>query len=104
MRKPRILFAALDPVPALIDLNTKIEQALRTLGLDAEPKPFHPHVTVARLRNARAQAVHTFLRTHASFTLDPFDVARFYLYTSTLRPEGALYERQASFALSASNN
>lgn len=99
-RKPRVLFAAIDPVPALMDLQAKIEQTLRTLGLEAEPKPFHPHITLTRLRQARAQTVRAYLRTHRTFTLDPFEVAYFYLYTSLLRPEGALYERRARFPLS----
>ncbi len=98
-RKPRVLFAALDPAPALMSLQAQTEQALRALGLEAEPKPFHPHITLARLRHAKAQTVRAFLDTHQSFTLAPFDVTAYYLYASTLRPEGALHERRARFVL-----
>ena len=99
-RKPRVLFAAIDPAPALMDLQAKTEQALRALGIEAEPKPFHPHVTLARLRRANARTVRAFLLTHESFTLTPFDVAHYYLYASILRPEGALHQRRARFTLS----
>ena len=100
MRKPRVLFAAIDPAPALTALQTKIEQALRTLGLDADAKPFHPHVTLARLRRAAPRTVRAFLHAHASSILAPFEVTDFCLYESLLRPEGALHKRRAAFPLS----
>jgi len=100
MRKPRVVFAALDPAPALMDLQDKIEQTCRTLGLDAEKKPFRPHVTLARLRRANPRTVRAFLRTHESFTLAPFPVAHYVLYESILRPEGALHRKRAVLTLS----
>ncbi len=100
MRKPRVLFAAIDPDPALMDLQTGIEDALRTLGLDADAKSFHPHVTLARLRRAAPRTVRAFIHTHASSTLAPFAVTHFYLYESLLRPDGALHQRRATFPLS----
>ena len=99
MRKPRVLFAAIDPTPALLELRTKVDQALRSFGFAADPKPFHPHVTLARLRQANVQTLHAYLRAHKSFMLAPFKVNHFYLYESLLRPEGALYTRRATFTL-----
>lgn len=98
-RRPRVLFAALHPAPTLLTLQAHVEQALRVLGLDDDPKPFHPHVTLARLRQAKAQTVRSFLRRHQTFTLTPFEVDRFYLYESVLRSEGALHTRRAAFTL-----
>ena len=103
MRKPSVMFAAIDPAPALLDLQARIEDALRPLSLDANAKPFHPHVTLARLRRTAPRTVRAFLHTHASFTLAPFEVTHFHLYESLLRPEGALHKRQAAFPLSEPN-
>jgi 2'-5' RNA ligase len=99
IRKPQVLFAAIDPAPGLMDLQTTLEQSLHALGLDADPKPFHPHVTIARLRHARARAVRAYLRTRTTFALAPFDAAQYTLYESTLRPEGALHTPHCSFSL-----
>ena len=90
-RRPRVLFAALNPAPALIQLQAAIENALLETGFDAEPKAYHPHVTLARLRRPDAKAVRTFCTTHRAFVLPPFAVRHFTLYESTLRPEGALH-------------
>ena len=98
-RRPRVLFAALDPAPALLALQARIDRALRAIGLDDDPKPFRPHVTLARLRGADANAVRAFLRAHEAFTLDPFEVRHYALYESVLRPEGPRYTRRALLAL-----
>ena len=98
-RRPRVLFAALDPAPVLLALQAQVEQALRAIGLDEESKPFRPHVTLARLRQVHSHTVRDFLRTHQAFTLEPFAVDRFYLYESVLRREGALHRRRATFVL-----
>ena len=98
-RRPRVLFAAIDATPVLFALQQQVEQALRDIGLEAEPKPFRPHVTLARLRQAEAQAVRTFLDAHQAFTLAPFQVDQFHLYESVLRREGALHTSRASYGL-----
>ncbi len=98
-RKPRVLFAALQAPPALFALQQDIEDAVVSLNLAPEDKPFHPHVTVARLKNARPQAVRGFLRTHQDFALPPFTAEAFHLYESQLAPSGSVYTRLASVRL-----
>ena len=98
-RQPRILFAALTPAPVLLELQAQVEQALHAIGLDEDPKPFRPHVTLARLRRVDAHTVRAFLGKHQAFTLEPFEVDRYYLYESVLRREGALHRRRAAFEL-----
>ncbi len=101
LRAPRVLFAGIGFEAALYALQDQIEQAAGTLGLDADAKPFHPHVTLARLKEMPLQTVRAFLNAHRSFMLDPFDVTHFFLYESLLRPEGVLHQRRRSFALEA---
>lgn len=99
IRKPRVLFAVIEPVPALKAFQQRIEQALQDAGVPADDKPFHPHVTLARLRGTTARTMRGFLKAHRDYALDPFDVTRYYLYESVLRPEGALHTRRATFEL-----
>ncbi len=98
-RKPRVLFVGLSPAPFLRALQTAIEEAVRSTGLPKADKPFHPHITVARLKNARPQAVRGFLRRHHDFTLPSFTAQAFHLYASELSEKGAIYTRLRSFRL-----
>ena len=98
-RRPRVLFAALAPAPVLLELQTQVEQALHAIGLGEDPKPFRPHVTLARLRRVDAHTVRAFLGKHQAFTLDPFEVDRYYLYESVLRREGALHIKRDTYKL-----
>ncbi len=101
LRRPGVLFAAIDPAPTLETLQARVEAAVRALGVEAEQKPFHPHVTLARLKGESFRKVRAFLQAHRAFVLDPFDVAQFHLYASILRPEGSLHRRLRSFTLDA---
>src|SRR6187402_561070 len=47
-RKPRAVYAAVKPIPALLELQAEHERLCQRLGLEAERK-FTPHVTLARL-------------------------------------------------------
>ena len=98
-RDPRVVFAAIDPAPGLRALQTRISETLQRIGLDDDTKPFHPHITLARLRRANPHTVRDFLRTHAVLKLDPFHIAQYYLYESILRRSGALHRRRATFDL-----
>ncbi len=52
--KANALWAGVESSPALVELGKRIEDAAVGLGFVAEPKPFHPHVTLGRLRETRA--------------------------------------------------
>ena len=98
-RRPRVLVARVTPTDVLLQLQQQIEEAVQGVGFEAEPKPFRPHITLARFKRVDPRAVHTYLRTHeasGAFTAD-----RFYLYASTLHASGAVHERLASFPLAA---
>ena len=48
-----VVWAGIDPSPAIIELHTKIEAATVAFGYPPEPRPFVPHVTLGRLRETR---------------------------------------------------
>lgn len=52
--KASVLWAGVENSPALADLAKRIETAVTALGFPAEPRPFHAHVTLGRLRETRA--------------------------------------------------
>ena len=99
VRRPRVLFAALAEAPGLVLLQAEVEAAVQRLGLPADPKPFRPHVTLARIKGARPRAVREFLKTHADLALPPFEAGAFVLYESHLGPSGAAHRVRATYAL-----
>lgn len=84
--------------PQLPVLQKMLEKRLE--GLFQSGKRFHPHVTLARVRNIADKAL--FLNSYHSITPEPkiIPVRSFRLFKSTLRPCGPLYEALATFAFS----
>jgi RNA 2',3'-cyclic 3'-phosphodiesterase len=81
-RKPTALYATIEPSDALNHLQRLHERAARAAGLPAEPRPFKPHITLARLRNTRAPRVAQFLEQHGDLRLGPMTVERFVLLSA----------------------
>lgn len=48
IRRPQVLWVAVDPSPALRCLKQDIEWALAEIGFQRETKAFHPHLTLGR--------------------------------------------------------
>ena len=59
--KPRAIFAGFAPSEGLAALRRANERAARKAGLPPEGRNFQPHVTLARLRGSRADAVAAYL-------------------------------------------
>jgi 2'-5' RNA ligase len=96
---PRILYAAVAPSPQLEALARAHERAARNAGLAPEKRTFKPHVTLARLRRGRLDAVMRFLQRHARFRAPPFAVTRFVLLSSRPKVGGGPYVEEASYPL-----
>jgi len=75
--------------PHLFVLHRRIQDAILRAGLEAELKPFHPHVTIGRARGISHEMLQAFLRNHADTEFGIFQVTGFELYSSVLGPEGA---------------
>jgi 2'-5' RNA ligase len=98
-KNPRALWAGVAPNEALLHFQRKIETALQRIGLEAEPRKFTPHVTLARLRATPRGRVVDYLVDHALYASPSFEVGEFVLYSSHLSPNGSLYRAEQSYAL-----
>lgn len=98
-KNPRALWAGVAPNDALMHLQRKIETAMQRIGLEAEPRKFTPHVTLARLRGTPPGMVVNYLVDRALFASPPFEVQEFILYESHLGPNGSLYVPQRQYPL-----
>jgi 2'-5' RNA ligase len=96
----RVLWAGIQAGRALMLLQQAIETALQHTGLPPEPKPFSPHITLARFKTPPPPAaLHTYLERHAAFSVPEWTVSAFHLYSSQLSAGGARYTRERSYPL-----
>ncbi|MGD9866925.1 MAG: RNA 2',3'-cyclic phosphodiesterase [Hyphomicrobiales bacterium] len=102
--KPHSIWARVAPCAALDALQRAHERAARSAELPPESRQFHAHVTVARLRNTRPEAVARYLEQRGAFYSGPFRVSRFVLFSSRASTGGGPYvvEEDYPFELAGS--
>jgi RNA 2',3'-cyclic 3'-phosphodiesterase len=90
--RPSIIWAGVGKGhPHLFALHRRIQDAVLHVGLEADLKPFHPHVTIGRAKGISRQALQPFIRRYAETTFGMFEVTGFALYSSVLAAEGAIH-------------
>ncbi len=98
-RKPRAVWAGVAAPPALDALQRAHERAAQAAGLAPEPRNFHAHVTLARMRGVKAPAVAQWLGERGAFLAGPFPVSRFVLLSSRASQGGGPYVVEQSYSL-----
>lgn len=96
---PTALWCGVDKSRELEALQRATERAARQAGLPPETRAFKPHVTLARLSNARPDALARFLEKTARIRIEPFFVSRFVLMSSRPRTGGGPYVVEEGFTL-----
>lgn len=89
--RARTLWAGVKPNPALIYLQTRIEQAIQRAGLPPEGRKFQPHVTLARLAESPAERLARYIEEVGRLNLPSFSISSFTLFSSFLSHSGAIY-------------
>ena len=97
--KPRAIFAGIGRSQGLDALRRANERAAREAGLPPEGRNYKPHVTLARLKGARAEAVAAYLQRQGDIGPEPFTVSRFVLYSSRNSVGGGPYVVEAAYPL-----
>lgn len=97
---PRVLWAGVGSGHTrLHQLRQRVDDTLLSIGVDADLRRFHPHVTLARCGEHASNAVRQWIRTHREFAGPSFNVDAFELYASELRPQGAVHQLIERFPL-----
>ncbi len=73
-------------------LHGRVESAAVKAGFEREARKYKPHITLARLKQTRADDVGQWIATHDTIATPAFMVDKFTLYRSHLAREGAMYE------------
>ena len=99
LRKPSILWVGVHPLEGpLARIQQMAEEAAGAIGLPAEKKAFHPHVTIARIRNPRPIREPLLLFSAEAETLvGAFSVPSMALFSSELTPHGPIYRTEHMF-------
>jgi 2'-5' RNA ligase len=98
--QPRVLWIGInDPSTHLAELHAQLEEEAAQKGFAKETRAFHPHLTIARLRqadNARELA-----NAHKQMEFEPLkiDIAELLVIRSELRSEGSKYTIVSRHAL-----
>ena len=95
VRRPSVLWAGVGPLEGgLADIQAVAEQAASGAGLKPERRRFRPHLTLGRIRKPEAAGhLGRALAPLRTFRGKPFPVRGVTLFSSTLTPEGPVYER-----------
>jgi 2'-5' RNA ligase len=98
-KKPHSIWAGVQPAPALLALQAEHDRICQKIGLPPEPRKFMPHITLARLKNARVDDVMHYLTGRGNFAAGPFTVGRFVLMSSRDSVGGGPYVVEEAYPL-----
>ena len=98
-KKPHSVYAAVAPSPELLTLQGELERICQRLGLEADPRKFTPHVTLARLKNTSPEQAAHYLSGRGDFSALPFKAGRFVLMSSKDSVGGGPYVIEEAYPL-----
>jgi 2'-5' RNA ligase len=92
-RAPKILYARIhSPSGILNELHSEIEERLEPLGFKKEDRPFSPHITLKRVKDAEIYKIPAFLQKYAEIDFGIKPIFTLSLIESTLSREGSFYK------------
>ncbi len=100
--RPRVVWSGVSAKDeaTVLEVADSVAKALEGVG-QPEEKPFHPHITLARVRSPRnSQALTSELRSGGSRSFGSTNLSAFKLKSSTLTPKGPVYSDVGEYSLS----
>ena len=98
-----VFWAGVEPTAELLELQQRVTASTRACGFVAEPRPYRPHITLARSSGRRGTgalaALQQAVERKAVRIAADFVASEFALYESLPTAEGARYEVRGRFAL-----
>jgi 2'-5' RNA ligase len=95
---PRVLWVGVeDPDGELAQLQREIEQGCTRIGVSPEPKPFHAHVTIGRVKGRRNLGSLLAMMESATFQSLSAPLGSICLMKSELQPGGSVYSTLNQF-------
>jgi 2'-5' RNA ligase len=93
MRRPRILWVGVDAGAGTLKRLAKLVEIAnkKVPNIRPDTKPFHPHVTICRMRRVNDRKLRFLMRKYQNFVFGEELVTKIALIKSTLTPEGPIY-------------
>jgi 2'-5' RNA ligase len=93
LRSPRVIWVGVNEQGnAVTEIQARAVAAVREVGLKTEDRPFHPHLTLGRIRSAgRVEELTSLLASAKSTTFGSVEVRRLLLMQSHLEHQGVRY-------------
>ena len=102
---PRVLWLGVsDPSDGLARLQSHLEDECATASFAREKRPFHPHLTIARLRQPEGARQLAALHEQIGFEAQRFDVLGLVVMRSEMGPGGSRYTELARLDFRADYN
>jgi 2'-5' RNA ligase len=90
--RPKIIWVGVGAGhPHLFQLHKRVSDAALAAGLEADLRPWHPHITLARCQDISAESIRPFLRAHSEFEAGLVRIESFQLKSSLLLPSGSVH-------------
>jgi 2'-5' RNA ligase len=100
IRRPKIIWAGMrDPTGGLAALAESVDITCATCGFAREQRPFHPHVTLGRVKSLVSSNDLLSRIESVTFESPTVMIREILLVRSTLKPSGSVYSTVRSFLL-----
>ncbi|MBW2147327.1 MAG: RNA 2',3'-cyclic phosphodiesterase [Deltaproteobacteria bacterium] len=95
LNNPKVIWAGItDAEGRLVDMQGAVARELARMGYKVETRPFHPHLTLGRLRSAAGKSgLREALKQGKIKNFGDWNVKGITLFRSDLKPSGAQYTR-----------
>jgi RNA 2',3'-cyclic 3'-phosphodiesterase len=98
-RSPRVFWAGLE-APTMQGLAEELDSRMERLGFEKEKRAFRPHITLARARDTRIDStLVTGAARYQDHEFGSFTADRVFLFKSTLKSSGSVYEKLKEYLL-----
>lgn len=98
--EPRVIWVGVEgEIETARRLHEALERALEPIGFPGENRPFHPHLTLGRVKGEARGDWRTALARASEDVEGEFEVGEYALYESRLDSRGATYTALARFPL-----
>ncbi|HUA20917.1 MAG TPA: RNA 2',3'-cyclic phosphodiesterase [Bryobacteraceae bacterium] len=95
---PRVFWVAVHASDELAVLAREIDEALQTVGIAPEERPFAPHLTLARIKDpVPLQMLRNAIAQLESVEFGSFAIDRFYLFRSQPGSAGSIYTKLSEY-------
>ena len=100
--RPSVIWAGLRNAEPLVAIAEELQSVLEPLGFQAEKRPFHPHVTLARIKSRPPESLAVLVQQFEETEFGTARVQAIQLFRSTLSEQGPKHSVLKSFRLAAS--